>query len=185
MVQFQCLICNKKFSRKNNCKRHQLQHLKSKTKIKCNKCRKLFTSENYLKRHLRIKHVKPSTSNIINLPVKRKAEQTNNYRGKKKRKLQAGNSDTIHCDSCKMDVMKRFYTAHLKTNKHKSLTSVMYRSNNIELIKSAFKSRIQSFKIINLNKKELIFQGFFKIIKNAFIRRTYSQSKNILRCILL
>lgn len=164
----QCLICNKNFSRKDSYKRHQLQHLKSKTKLKCNKCRKLFTSVNYLQRHLRVKHVEPSTSNTTNLPVKRKAEQTNNYKGKKKRKLQAPN-DTIHCDSCKMNVMKRFYTAHLKTNKHKSLSSVMYRSNNIELIKSAFKSRIQSFKIINLNKKELIFLEFFNKIKKALI----------------
>lgn len=183
----QCKICLKIVSRNDSLKRHQLQHSKIGTKRKCNKCGNMFSSENYLKRHLRLKHSEqtiistsepqPSTSASTignnNTSRKRKVEEECKLNEKKKNKKKTkltklqSNEETIHCDACDMNVRKRIYTAHLKTNKHKSLSSVIYQSNNIKLIKTAFKCRIQSFKIENLDKSEIIFQKFFQTTKNA------------------
>lgn len=184
-----CKICAKSFTSSRSLKRHKInQHdNKRNNKFKCTECTSEFTSQNYLNRHLMILHApstttidydnpQPSTSTAIattktsvKKSVKRKNETidtTNNMQAKKSRRSEEA---TRHCDVCKIDIRKRAFTAHLKSNKHKTLSSVLYRSNNIEIINTAFKSRIQSFKVVNLNKKELIFSEFFKTIKESLI----------------
>lgn len=150
------------FSKLSHVRMHmRREHMKKKS-FKCRKCNKTFLSKRYLKNHLLKKncHQQISVSNnrkrkaaelLVNKITKRCVDQK------------------IHCEVCDVDIFKRFYTAHLRTNKHKSLTSVLYRSNNIEIIKTAFKSRIQSFKIKNLNENEIIFDNFFKMIKDSIM----------------
>ena len=50
---FQCEICQKKFTQKGNLKRHMLTHTKLKA-YKCDICRKNFSQKLHLVRHFRI-----------------------------------------------------------------------------------------------------------------------------------
>lgn len=158
MLEYQCYICNKFFTKLSSVRRHiNRKHIKQNS-FKCDKCGKIFLSKNYLKRHLIKKncHAQISVSNVR----KRKGSDL-----LKRKRIE----ESVHCNTCNADICKRFYAAHLKTNKHKTLSSVLYRSNNIEIIKTAFRSRIQSFKIKNLNEKEILFDNFLKTSKGDVI----------------
>lgn len=187
-----CEICKVRFSRADNLKRHMINYhsKQSDNRPKCPLCETWFKSNTFLKKHLLKLHrsndnPQPSTSSATlnsidhnpqpstssaslnstdKPPLKRKSEINNSSQPKKKRR-----TAVIHCDVCNLDIKKNVYNAHLRTNKHKQNSSVLYKSNNIHIIKSVFKKRIQSFKIVNLNKEELIFDEFFKVIKTAII----------------
>lgn len=167
---FECTICDISFSRSDNFQRHKKNfHAEnSDYRSKCAKCNLYFTKA-YLKSHKCYdKQVQPPRITTTTKSKKRKGEILDNVVDVKTQKKTAKNvvrETTIFCDVCKIDVRKRYYNAHLKTNGHKLLSSVLYQSNNIQVIKTAFKNRIKTFKIINLNKDELIFDEFFKIIK--------------------
>lgn len=178
-----CTECSKSFSRVYSLKRHiENQHNKPKNKIKCPNCESKFTSESFLKRHLNKYHSvrneqqhtnilvdnqQPSTS-TGGLKRKNQVPDASNTKVKKSRNNSSKEkNETKHCEMCDIDIKKRFYNAHLKSNKHKIAASVLYRSNNIHVIKTAFKSRVSSFKIVNLNKEELILDHFFQASKDA------------------
>lgn len=171
----QCEICKRKFSRADNLKRHVINYHTNRNdnRRKCPVCETWFSSNTFLKKHLWKLHSinddpQPSTSSAaINSTVKpnlkRKSEIDNTLQPKKHR------TSVIHCDVCNLDIVKSVYNAHVRTNKHKQNSSVVYTSNNIHIIKTAFKKRIQSFKIVNLKKEELLLEVFFKEIKTAII----------------
>lgn len=187
-----CEICGESFTRADNYKRHVLTyHTKpNDNRPKCSECETWLKSNTFLEKHLlKVHNIKPqqkpkpkpkqktkqnpkqsndnpqpSTSALSSgdrPPLKRKSEVIDPVKPKKARITMK------HCSTCNLDIQKSVYSAHLRTNKHKENSSVMYKSNNIHITRCAFKKRIQTFKIVNLKKEELIFDEFFKEIKSS------------------
>lgn len=156
-----CSICLKCFSRRSNLERHRVQHTKQ--KVECFVCKRKFASINFLKRHLKKHEETPLSLPSVSIK-KRKCGDSLKNAEKKRRKL-----NSIYCDLCSINVIKRFHAAHLRTNKHKSLCCEVYSANNIELMRTAFKSRIKSFKIKNVNKKELSIEIFLETIRPSIV----------------
>lgn len=60
----------------------------------------------------------------------------------------AAQSDKVHCDACGILVCKKYFTNHLKSNRHKTKASKLHDNlQNVYVVESAFGQRIISYKI--------------------------------------
>lgn len=71
------------------------------------------------------------------------------------------------CHHCDIDIPLPNFAAHLRSNAHKSKTATSH-SEGVELLQSAFKQRLASFRIINPDIENLNFHKFFEIIVDRF-----------------
>lgn len=121
--------------------------------IKCSVCDKTFTSNDLLNKHINSKHITSSTSTS----VKRRIENDKN--SMKHRRVQ-DNNEMIKCSTCNIDIHKELMHGHKRSNEHKNKCSVVYKDKNIEIVKSSFKSRINSYRVNNMKSDELSIQNF-------------------------
>lgn len=62
----------------------------------------------------------------------------------------------IHCDQCSIDIPKRKLISHLKTNKHKSNSLLKTEFHNIEIVATAFKKRIVTYRLYPEQENEYL-----------------------------
>lgn len=76
-------------------------------------------------------------------------------------------SDRILCDPCQIQVHKSLMHAHRRSNEHKHKCSVAYKQNNIDVIRTAFKSRVNTYRVNNMISDELSIENFLKHITES------------------
>ncbi|CAG9773446.1 unnamed protein product [Ceutorhynchus assimilis] len=100
----------------------------------CTHCLKEFKQKRYIKKHILKTCVKPNDPSKVEDYII-DVEQTFFKK-----------EQTRFCQECNKNVDKQTWNAHLKTNLHKNNSTIKY-GNGIDMIRSAFKCRIASYKI--------------------------------------
>lgn len=76
----------------------------------------------------------------------------------------------IYCESCCKEVDKTFFCNHLKSTTHKNkIIAESGSEESIQIIKSAFKTRIVSYRIQNFNEKHSDIIDFFGSVKDKIL----------------
>lgn len=82
----------------------------------------------------------------------------------------AKEDENIVCKTCNVSISKKNFSIHLKTLDHKTNNIRNYsKDENIQIVDSAFKSRIISYRISDLNKEHVCLNDFMLTIKNKII----------------
>lgn len=138
--------------------------------FKCRVCHEKFLSKILLNQHLNSQHnvagTSSSSSSTQTRTMKRNVENKQNSIECKRLKKQ-DDDNMIKCVSCNIDIAKDLMHGHKRTNEHKNKCSVVYKENNIEVIQIAFKSRINTFRVKNVQSDELSIQNFLTNITES------------------
>lgn len=145
-----CDICKQTFTRIGDVKRHKKRKHVIKKNVKCDVCLRDFPTINYMKRHFELEHA--STSSPVASSSSKSRKQVSSSPLSNQVKKRKTNDEMVHCEYCDIDVKKNLIHSHERTNIHKQKCLEEYKVNGIYLIKGAFKSRIQSFKVKNPDK---------------------------------
>ena len=130
---FKCDTCAKTFSRLDNLNRHQQK--RAANSFVCNICDKSFSRKDALNRQEEAK------MNIQD------AQPCNSEQRQAAKKPRLSVNQVLSCDLCKIEFnSKAKYIAHLKSKQHIECEGAQC-TGNVELIKSAFKSRIATYRI--------------------------------------
>lgn len=132
--------------------------------VKCNICDRIFSSEKSLNEHKNDEHVVAIASK-----TKKMKRKTEGVGSSAKCKSAKENLDLIKCESCKIEIQKCRMHAHKRTNEHKNSCSEFYKDNDIEIIKTAFKSRISTYRVNNRKSDELSIKSFLNNIKTSVL----------------
>lgn len=103
--------------------------------FKCNNCNKEFVLKLNLNKHLVV-------------CAKAKFISKNNVR---------------HCEHCNVDILSGNYSSHLRSNTHKKKVIEQHHHlfNNVKILKSAFQSRIITYRIYQINNdNKLVIKDF-------------------------
>lgn len=175
---FKCSVCDKRFTRRDNRKRHENVH----TDIvkdglhECIVCGLQILQTDELEKHLARAHniikkpEQPADASVVVSAIMKRQLQTVDddaneaSSSSKKQKTQ----NTILCEVCGVEVSAGSYGAHQKSNGHKENIYVHLR-DNIEVSKFAFKKRIVSYKITNTDYTHLSIDKFFESNRAAFV----------------
>lgn len=57
------------------------------------------------------------------------------------------NVNSVLCEYCNLNIPKHLLHSHKRTNEHKARCGAFYKENNIEIVKSGFKSRVNTYRI--------------------------------------
>lgn len=122
----------------------------------CDNCGKEFTRESSLYRHIR-----------------ESCRASENYQAKRPRidegpSTSTSSNETVLCNCCNKHIPVNARISHLRTLEHKNNACVDYIPN-VQLIKSAFKLRIASYRVIS-DKRCSDYDEFFSSIKNTIIQ---------------
>lgn len=69
---------------------------------------------------------------------------------------------SVYCSVCNENVLRKYYSYHKRTNKHRSKQTTISLNEKITLRRSEFQERIESYTYINDNLEVLFPQEFFK-----------------------
>ena len=177
---FQCNTCSSTFSRKDNLKHHlEQKHSGNKKLFSCDDCSRVFTENSSLKRHLKIQHnvesenkkFKPSITSEPMPSTSKQSEMIMNDKPSTSRQFQiekeTNPTDPKSCSVCNVTLSSvRALHAHLKSIKHKNNSIQKYMDDeDIDIINSAFKSRIVSYRVKD-NVIHIIIENFLSGIKS-------------------
>ena len=141
---FKCSGCDVPFTRKDNLKRHE--------KYSCGKRR--FTDKLQLDSEPHLKITKNNTQSHSVLPKNINSSTDNNK--------------MMKCATCNIDVIPTFYNSHLKSKLHKEAV-LEWKEEGIEIIKSAFKNRIITYRFTG-KTAHIDFNDFFGEIVEKFYK---------------
>lgn len=82
--------------------------------------------------------------------------------------LRGNTNPSRHCDNCNIDVESVLWNAHLRTNRHKA-NSCQLSEDGVDIMKSAFKCRIISYKV-STPKFHVNIKSFRDEIKEKVLR---------------
>lgn len=168
---FQCRVCDKKFTRKDNLSVHMKRiHGKS---VDGNNCPSTSTSRSW---ESSIDHpvsidllsddddqTRPDEKNsIITIDSSSEEEEPCN----KRTRYEEEEEEKVSCDVCKVSFTKKQLAPHRRTNEHKNKMCERY-NNDVNIIKSAFGSRVVSYRIKNSDKSILRPSVFLDNIKSV------------------
>ncbi|KAB0790736.1 hypothetical protein PPYR_15666 [Photinus pyralis] len=111
----------------------------------CPKCNKSFTLRSSVLRHLK-------TSCAVQEPALKK-------------KVKITHGGQRYCDTCFEHISTRDYVGHLRTTKHKN-NSLVFSTEGVDVVKSAFKSRIISYRITP-NKQFIVLKEFTRSLTDV------------------
>lgn len=143
---FKCNKCTKTFTRKDALIRHQ----QSKQNINaCSVCGLTFNRKDNLNKHFRLKHPVCEEQLAVIVPKLSDQEQQEAMNAPRAAKV-ARRMEIVECvcDLCniKFDTNAK-YVSHLKTKEHIECEGRNCTDANVQLIKSAFKNRVASYRI--------------------------------------
>lgn len=147
---FKCSDCDVSFTRKDNLKRHDKYS-----------CRKRLLSDKFpLDDEPKLKVIK-SKIKSSNSSSQTKNSSIHNYASHIPNKM-------MKCASCNIDVITTFYNSHLKSQLHKEAV-LERKEQGIEIIKSAFKCRINTYRFTG-KTEHVDFNDFFNEIGDKFYK---------------
>lgn len=158
-----CEYCGKQFTNKT-IKRHiETKHKREEKKFNCDWCNKTFGRKDNLQVH--IKNVHKNKNN------KRKNNSENADENTASTKNIKGNNSFIeikYCEECSMEVDKKYWNYHIRTNTHKAKATLPYEGN-IKIIRQGFQGRIATFVLENKNEDIILPEQYFETIKDDLI----------------
>lgn len=162
-----CNECTHVFSSKDHLHRH-IREQHSSEKQLCEVCGGSYSNKRKLEYHQKIHHTQAKrmkmteTETIENVEPLHDQPSTSNFST-----VDAKGDELIFCETCKVSVSKNSINNHLRTLAHKSNNIRKYsKDENIEIVDSAFKSRIVSYRVSDLNKEHISLNDFMATVKN-------------------
>ncbi|XP_055856053.1 uncharacterized protein LOC129919224 [Episyrphus balteatus] len=154
---YSCDKCQKTFTRRDNYVRHMKINHENKLSVLCDVCGMIFDNTRNYQYHMKKYHQMIVPYNMMSNKRKSSDSDIQVKRIKIENDL---NNELKHCTYCRMDIKKSMFQGHLNSNLHKSNASNKHL-DNVEVICTAFKSRIKSYRIRDCDR-HIDYKDFMK-----------------------